>query len=415
MIPRRLVARIATRTTYDLEPVRAEERDDPRGRSGRAAPAAPARSRRWAGVRRPGLGAAPGQGAARRYARMRHRPEPSTYRAEGQDVGHGGVRPRPARPGDRGLAPRSGATPPCGGWPGRGWGSPTRVPSPVPLADEPWIRALVTPPGPRRSTRTQMGRASTGGSGRWRSSTPIPRRRRSRPSWSRAFYAGGRLAGGAGTARRARSRCAAGRGSAGRRRASRRGRRPARARGRPAGGAAIERLLAWQWPDGGWNCDKRPEASHSSFNESWGAMRALAVFAAMHADAPLGRDARAGADRAAEFFLAHRVDRSHTTGELAHPNLDGMRWPPYWHYDRLVGLRMLHRRGAPRRSADRRRPRGPAGRSATRRHVARGQALLEAAAARAPRPISRRWTGRSTASAGCSPSRPWRSSPPAEA
>jgi len=27
-------------------------------------------------------------------------------------------------------------------------------------------------------------------------------------------------------------------------------------------------LVKWQWPDGGWNCDKRPEAHHSSFAES---------------------------------------------------------------------------------------------------------------------------------------------------
>jgi hypothetical protein len=109
----------------------------------------------------------------------------------------------------------------------------------------------------------------------------------------------------------------------------------------PRVAAGIERLLRWQWPDGGWNCDKRPEASHSSFNESWGATRALAVFADRHPGSALGRDAGAAAERAAEFFLEHRVVRSHTTGELAHPNVDGMRWPPYWHYDRLVGLRML--------------------------------------------------------------------------
>ena len=35
-----------------------------------------------------------------------------------------------------------------------------------------------------------------------------------------------------------------------------------------------ESLIKWQWPDGGWNCDKRPSANHSSFYESlapmWG-------------------------------------------------------------------------------------------------------------------------------------------------
>jgi hypothetical protein len=29
-----------------------------------------------------------------------------------------------------------------------------------------------------------------------------------------------------------------------------------------------ESLIDWQWPDGGWNCDKRPSANHSSFYES---------------------------------------------------------------------------------------------------------------------------------------------------
>src|SRR5262245_61180574 len=38
----------------------------------------------------------------------------------------------------------------------------------------------------------------------------------------------------------------------------------------------VERLLHWQWPDGGWNCDKNPAACHSSFMESVLPMRALA-------------------------------------------------------------------------------------------------------------------------------------------
>src|SRR5436853_2955767 len=35
-----------------------------------------------------------------------------------------------------------------------------------------------------------------------------------------------------------------------------------------------ESLVGWQWADGGWNCDRNPEADHSSVNESlstlWG-------------------------------------------------------------------------------------------------------------------------------------------------
>jgi len=96
-------------------------------------------------------------------------------------------------------------------------------------------------------------------------------------------------------------------------------------------------LVRWQWPDGGWNCDIRPEASHSSFNESWLPLVALARFA----DATGDRDARHSADRAAEFFLRHHVVYSERTGDLAHPSLGKLHYPPYWHYDLLAGLRAL--------------------------------------------------------------------------
>jgi hypothetical protein len=38
-----------------------------------------------------------------------------------------------------------------------------------------------------------------------------------------------------------------------------------------------ERLLHWQWPDGGWNCDKNPAANTSSFMETLLPMRGLAA------------------------------------------------------------------------------------------------------------------------------------------
>ena len=36
---------------------------------------------------------------------------------------------------------------------------------------------------------------------------------------------------------------------------------------------------------------------------------------------------------------------SHRTGKLAHPMLDGQRWPPYWHYDRLTACACSRRPG----------------------------------------------------------------------
>lgn len=91
-----------------------------------------------------------------------------------------------------------------------------------------------------------------------------------------------------------------------------------------------ESLVETQWPDGGWNCDVRPKASHSSFNESWGPILGLKGYGADDA-----------VDRAAEFLLRHRVVFSHRTGDPAHPVFMKLHYPPYWHYDLLVGLRAL--------------------------------------------------------------------------
>jgi hypothetical protein len=38
-------------------------------------------------------------------------------------------------------------------------------------------------------------------------------------------------------------------------------------------------LLEWQWPDGGWNCDRKLKASNSSFHETLLPMRGLAWYA----------------------------------------------------------------------------------------------------------------------------------------
>jgi hypothetical protein len=89
-------------------------------------------------------------------------------------------------------------------------------------------------------------------------------------------------------------------------------------------------LVDTQWPDGGWNCDVRPDASHSSFHESWGPVLGLAAYGA--------RDA---VTRGAEFLLRHRLVFSERTGQPADPGLLRLRYPPYWHYDLLVGLRTL--------------------------------------------------------------------------
>jgi hypothetical protein len=69
-------------------------------------------------------------------------------------------------------------------------------------------------------------------------------------------------------------------------------------------GAVVERLLLWQWPDGGWNCDKNPAADTSSFCETLLPMRGLA--AAVLALRRARRVDRPGRTRAAQRRALHR-------------------------------------------------------------------------------------------------------------
>jgi hypothetical protein len=111
-------------------------------------------------------------------------------------------------------------------------------------------------------------------------------------------------------------------------------------------------LVGWQWPDGGWNCDVRPAARHASFNESWGPLLGLAAYRRRYASATRSdrdNDVDAGIEEAVggatEFLLRHRVVESERTGELANPHVGLLRWPAYWHYGLLPGLRALHEAG----------------------------------------------------------------------
>lgn len=99
----------------------------------------------------------------------------------------------------------------------------------------------------------------------------------------------------------------------------------------------VDALLDWQWPDGGWNCDRHPAASRSSFHESAIPALGLATYAHLAGDT----DARAAAERTAELLLEHRLFRSRSTGEPIHPSWMVLHSPAYWHYDILQGLRLL--------------------------------------------------------------------------
>jgi len=105
------------------------------------------------------------------------------------------------------------------------------------------------------------------------------------------------------------------------------------------GADLVERLLHWQWPDGGWNCDRDAAADTSSFCETLLPARGLAAYAARNAAAPAAPAAAAAARRAAEVFLVRRLAYRVSTGELIHREFTRLHYPLYWHYDVLGGLK----------------------------------------------------------------------------
>ena len=100
-------------------------------------------------------------------------------------------------------------------------------------------------------------------------------------------------------------------------------------------------LVEWQWPDGGWNCDRNPTAHRSSFHESHASAWGLHEYAAA-TGADSTRDA---ANRTAELFLQHRIFRALATGDVIHRSWVTLHYPPYWHYDVLQALLLLGRMG----------------------------------------------------------------------
>ncbi len=100
--------------------------------------------------------------------------------------------------------------------------------------------------------------------------------------------------------------------------------------------AAVDWLLANQLGDGGWNCrNVRFGDMHSSFHTSILALEALAEVAGVdrgraeiYTAMALGR----------EFFLRHRLYRSHRDGSVVNPAFTKLSFPPRWHYDLLRGL-----------------------------------------------------------------------------
>jgi hypothetical protein len=106
-------------------------------------------------------------------------------------------------------------------------------------------------------------------------------------------------------------------------------------------GILAQRLLAWQWPDGGWNCDLSAAGHTSSFTESLLPLRGMALFA-RRSGSP---EARQAVSRAAEVFLSRRLYRRRRDGEVIRSDFAVLHYPWYWHYDVLAGLKVMSEAG----------------------------------------------------------------------
>ena len=95
------------------------------------------------------------------------------------------------------------------------------------------------------------------------------------------------------------------------------------------------------WDVGGWNCDKNPSASHSSFMESILPLRALALYAQTEGD-----DRAAGAaERAKEVFLKRHLFMRQEDNSVIRKEFVALHYPLYWHYDLLHALKIMAEAG----------------------------------------------------------------------
>lgn len=103
----------------------------------------------------------------------------------------------------------------------------------------------------------------------------------------------------------------------------------------------VRRLIKWQWPDGGWNCDKNPEAAKSSFWESHIPLRALAL----HARLTGSFQSKQAAQSASEVFLKRRLYKRLKDGKPMNDDFVKLHYPCYWRYDILGGLKVMAEAG----------------------------------------------------------------------
>jgi hypothetical protein len=110
----------------------------------------------------------------------------------------------------------------------------------------------------------------------------------------------------------------------------------------------VDRLLAEQLPDGGWNCEAANGSTRSSFNTTICVLECLLEY---ERAAGGRREVTRARLRGQEYLLERRLCRLRSTGErIERDRKGGADWsrfafPTWWHYDVLRGLEYLRRAG----------------------------------------------------------------------
>jgi hypothetical protein len=107
----------------------------------------------------------------------------------------------------------------------------------------------------------------------------------------------------------------------------------------------IDYLLREQMDDGGWNCQRSRGATHSSFHTTINVLEGLRAY--VKTDGERTEEIVFAEARAREFFLAHRLYRSHRTGDVVNPCFTRFSFPPRWHHDVLRTLDYFRASDAP--------------------------------------------------------------------